>query len=156
MTPEDPLAQLKDIIEPAAPGYWPLSLAWWICAIALMLAIWGSVFLFKRAQRPQQKAAKHALLAMIDDYNQHQSAQRFYIELSQLMRRLSKLTSQDSQQLYGDQWLAYLNKTGDTNAFTTRTLELMAQAPYHNIEDRLVDIAFVQQTVMSWVKKNLC
>lgn len=49
--PPDLAQQLRDIHEPAIPGFWPLSLAWWILfSLILVLLVLFTVWYFRRKQ----------------------------------------------------------------------------------------------------------
>ena len=50
--PADLIQQLRDIHEPAAPGFWPLSISWWVLfSLVLVLLIVSIVWLFWRQHR---------------------------------------------------------------------------------------------------------
>ncbi len=49
--PTELLEQLRDIHEPLAPGYWPLTLAWWITIAIAILILVTSVILWIRLHR---------------------------------------------------------------------------------------------------------
>ncbi|MXZ56226.1 MAG: DUF4381 domain-containing protein [Gammaproteobacteria bacterium] len=41
--PPDLIQQLRDIHEPAAPGFWPLSISWWVLFSLVFVLLIGSV-----------------------------------------------------------------------------------------------------------------
>lgn len=41
--PPDLIQQLRDIHEPAAPGFWPLSISWWVLFSVVFVLLIGSV-----------------------------------------------------------------------------------------------------------------
>ena len=156
MNGQDPLANLADIIEPTAPGFWPLSLAWWLSILIGIAAAYLCFWLYKRTRRPVQKQAMALLTEIVNRYPQQLDNQQLYIELSALMRRLARTQYPESNALAGSAWLDFLNKTGGTNAFSTGMLEDIADAPYRKIEPKTLDTNFIQSTITQWIKKNLC
>lgn len=52
MNPQDPLAQLQPLRDPAAIGWWPPAPGWWLLAALILLALAGlGYLLWRRYQR---------------------------------------------------------------------------------------------------------
>ena len=50
--PPDLIQQLRDIHEPAAPGFWPLSFSWWVLfSVVFVLLVGTIVWIVWRSQR---------------------------------------------------------------------------------------------------------
>ncbi len=154
MTPTDPLANLKDIIEPPPPGGWPPGPAWWVCAVLLVgLAYVG--YWYYRRHRQNTQDRRDALRALADlrkhdDLNDRE----FAVRCSAYLRRAARLRYPEAPRLAGLAWLEFLNRTGHTNAFTTDGLIALGEASYRPTEVT-IDRDYALACLQRWVEKNL-
>jgi hypothetical protein len=149
----NPLANLKDIHLPSPIGWWPLAPGWYLVAFAvlsvcLLLLRYFSVRAIK--QRPQRLACKRLTeikQALAED--PHQAV----IAISALLRRLAlaKFPRREVAHLQGDAWLAFLNATGKTTAFSNPPGNLLATAPYQSRLIESVDLAGLLLIARRWI-----
>jgi len=122
--PIDPLAQLRDVIAPAVPGFWPPALGWWLLLALLcaMLLIVG--FLYRRFKRRSPLDELNAVIAL--------PPPQAVVELSILMRRIAitRFSRPVVASLCDEDWLVFLDQSGHTNQFTCGPGRILVSAPY--------------------------
>lgn len=119
----DPLAQLKDIQIPIAPGWWPPAPGWWVLGILILL---GIAYLYRhllsRHFRHQPfKQARDIILDHNTAYIQHNITSNEYVELlNQLLKRAAIHSDRASHvaPLSGKGWLTYLDDISCSTEFT--------------------------------------
>ncbi|MCC5886941.1 MAG: DUF4381 domain-containing protein [Gammaproteobacteria bacterium] len=117
----DLLNALRDIREPAAPGFWPLAPGWWLlAALLLMIAMvlcWRA-WRRRQRQRPIRRALEEleAWRARAPGSADTEAAS----ELAALLKRaaLTRYPRHAVARLSGDAWLAFLDESGDTDRFS--------------------------------------
>jgi len=113
----DPLAQLHDILLPAAPGWWPLAPGWWLLIIVLLSLI---AFLLWRHQRQKNRnryrqearaEMQHLLAASL--------APADFLQACSVLLRRTALTAQPvlfPVDIQGDAWLKWLEQYAPSTA----------------------------------------
>ncbi|MES2662545.1 MAG: DUF4381 domain-containing protein [Pseudomonadota bacterium] len=127
MSPEE-LEKLRDIHLPSDPSWWPLGVGWWIIlSIFFILGIFVILWWIRRERRFWYFQAR-ILLKKIDK----QPAEHQIIHSQWLLRRVARTLypTIDIAPLTGKAWLAFLDKTGKTNAFTEGPGQALAFGPY--------------------------
>ncbi|MDE0308748.1 MAG: DUF4381 domain-containing protein [Acidiferrobacterales bacterium] len=141
------LDQLRDVIPPPDPGLWPPAIGWWVLAILLILLPFGIRYLLSliRENRARQHIARDISQAVA--LKPDQAA----IRLSILMRRvaMSKFPNASVAGLTGEQWLEFLDSSGETDQFTQGPGRLLITAPYER--HRVADVDPLTHVCMKWV-----
>jgi len=146
------LAELRDIVPPAEPSFWPPAAGWWLAAalaIAVIMALWLWIkWTLKHAAR---KDALRQLRAISD-----LPPQTAAIELSFLMRRAAMTSFPRSEVagLIGQEWLEFLDRSGNTSQFSSGPGQLLADAPYQSAKDKSAqDCTAVITLCRQWVTR---
>jgi hypothetical protein len=135
-TPRDPtsLENLYDIVMPLPVPWWPPAPGWYVVGgVGLVLAVWASWRGWKRWQVAAYRRAALAELQRLKDRAadsaQRESALR---ELPELVKRtaLAAFPRQQVASLSGASWLAFLDRTGHTDAFTQGQGKLLSALGY--------------------------
>ncbi|MEP9375971.1 DUF4381 domain-containing protein [Aquabacter sp. CN5-332] len=111
------LSNLNDIVLPPAVSYWPPQPGWWILAAGLFaIAVIAVVRLILRYRANAYRRAALAELARIGQATDADSAQR----ISTILKRAALVAypREQTAALTGPAWLAFLDRTGGTSAFT--------------------------------------
>ncbi len=151
------LAQLRDIHTPKAVSIWPLAPGWYM--LAGLASIMICVAIVWNHYRWYQRRFQRAALQELEQYKQQCKQSNDYIatitELSSLLRRstLAKYERHKVAGLHGETWLQFLDKTGETEAFTTGCGRVLISAPYQRQASVNMDNLFV--LLEDWIKKNL-
>ena len=130
MTPS-PLdsVDLHDIHAAARPDFWPPAPGWWLLAtlIAALLALAGWQFIKIWHQRRLQSH----ILEELDALQGHNPAE-IATGVSTLLRRVALMRYERNQvaSLSGSAWLAFLDSTGGSGAFSDGVGHVLATAPY--------------------------
>ena len=153
----DPLAQLKDIHLPPPVGNGPWAIGWIFlfsfCLFALIFLVWRII------RRWEFIKARRYLLGRLQqlkiEYDHEEDPVAIAIELSQLLRRaaLCVFPRKDVAGLKSDAWLAFLDYTGKTSAFTQGPGRALLSAPYQSNASYDVDKLF--NAVNNWIKFNV-
>lgn len=130
----DLLNALRDIHEPAAPGFWPPAPGWWLLALLLLA---GLAWLGLRAYARQRRRAP--IRQAVDELAewQRQAARRqdagaHADALAALLKRaaLSRYPREAVAGLSGDAWLGFLDRTGNTTEFSRGTGRVLGDERY--------------------------
>lgn len=113
MNPQDPLANLHPLREPAAIGWWPPAPGWWLL-VALALAIVGIVtyLLWRRHQRNAYRRRALAQLETLRLQFERDGDLRGYIEqLNALLKGVALLAYPRNEIAgqHGETWRNFLN-----------------------------------------------
>lgn len=159
-----PTPAQADITLPAdnkdhtTPSIWPLATGWWVVIVLLLTALGFATYKgYRYRQMKQQQTAMFKALTRLDkDLQHHQTSTEksaAITQMNQLLRRLALMhfPRQQVASLTGQQWLAFLDKTGNTTAFSQGAGRILADAPY---AAQLPD-TFDQQGLVTAIKQWL-
>ncbi|MEN9945912.1 MAG: hypothetical protein RLZZ293_298 [Pseudomonadota bacterium] len=118
----NPLADLKDIQLPQPVSIFPLAYGWYGIITILILAILIGGYYYYRLVKHRQY--QNNLLSLVTQIEQQLVANpqdttilsKISILLKQIAR--SKFANETPQNLYGQAWLEFLDRTGKTQEFT--------------------------------------
>ena len=123
------LSNLRDIIVPPPVPWWPPAPGWWIVAAALlgMFAILV-VRMMRHYRRNAYRRAALAELAALDPVNDTARV----LALSAILKRTALVAYPRAEvaSLTGTAWLAFLDRTVGTDAFTTGPGTALERAAY--------------------------
>ena len=121
------LADLKDIHLPAPVSVFPLAPGWYI-VLAIMLVIVVLLILWQLRRASKQYKLKQVLilLAQIEakaQASEPEEREEVLPEISILLKRVAreKFSELHPQNLFGEKWLQFLDRSGKTTEFTTGT-----------------------------------
>ena len=127
------LQQLNDIVEPAAPAFWPPAPGWYLIgALALLLVMMATVWLWRRWQANAYRRQALEELAALRDGPQSISPPHERIgALASLLRRvaLHGAAREKVASLSGDAWLDYL-RDRSTSSPSPAVANLLSRGPY--------------------------
>ncbi len=153
--PVDPLAELRDILLPVAPGWWPPAPGWWVLAVSAIAALVFGAWLLRvwmRRRRPR-RAALRELTRMAETLQGGGGLD--YQAVSVLVRRaaLASYPRREVAGLAGNAWLAFLDRTGATQEFSRGLGRVLAEAPYARAAP--AEHRAVIELVRQWLRRNL-
>lgn len=154
MPEQDPLAQLRDIHLPDAVSAWPPAPGWWLLtALLLALLIAGLYWLRSiiRRNRYRRMALKQLNALATTSTGTAEQLQ----QINQLLKQtaLAARPATDIAALNGEQWLAFLDKTGNTSAFSQGAGNALKDGPYSPAPAN-VDTEALHQLSAQWIKQH--
>lgn len=161
MNPQDPLAALHPLREPALIGWWPLAPGWWAVLILLALAIiiLGYHLLkryrantYRRLGLAQLEAIRSSFNRAADVDSPVQGAVR---DTNALLKTVALRTfpRHDIAALSGEAWLSFLNETRRSESSDSKFSTAFANAAYRAHAPEL-DIDQLFQASKNWIKKH--
>lgn len=119
------LSNLKDLALPPAVSWWPPAPGWWIMAAALLIAIIFLAVSWRLRYRANayRRAADESLGALAKSASEPGTDKSMLAtEISELLKRtaLAAFPRSDVASLSGQDWLAFLDRTGRQVHFTSK------------------------------------
>lgn len=143
----DPLQGLRGLHLPPPVSAWPPAPGWWILGGLVLLLLLAAIWLWQRhRRRAYRREALQQLKQLRMAANSDQDGSSILASLSILLRRvaISRYGREEVAALQGDDWLAFLDRTGRTTAFSQQGRALL-EAPYRRqaVQDTgpLLDLA---------------
>jgi hypothetical protein len=156
---------LRDIHLPPPPSWWPPAPGWWLLAIVLLAAMAFGVVMLRREWR--ERRWRKRVTAELDRIAALHAAQpdnvRLAGDVSQLLRRASRLIEPNAAALEGDAWLVFLDRqfdearANDVERFRTPTGRALIDAPYRRTDDpaAAIDANALLGLAREWLKRAL-
>jgi hypothetical protein len=120
MNPQDPLAQLHPLREPAMTGWWPPAPGWWVVAAALVLLLsiltW---WLLKRYRaNAYRRQALDQLASIRSDYLASSESTNCLGQLNALLKSvaLEAYPQRQVASISGQAWVDFLNERSSQSA----------------------------------------
>jgi len=129
------LQQLNDIVEPAAPAFWPPAPGWYMVgAVVLLLVVMAFLILWRRWQaNAYRRQALSELVALRDGALSISPPHERISALASLLRRVALQAAAREQVacLSGAAWIEYLSKQSKTPP-SPNVATLLCRGPYAN------------------------
>jgi hypothetical protein len=159
VNPQDPLAALHPLREPAAIGWWPLAPGWWLLIALAVLAIAVACYYLVKRYRAnayrrlalQQLQAIHTKLNQSDDSDLHGAVSNTNALLKSVALR--QFPRHDIASLSGDAWLGFLNSTRRSESTDTEFSIGFAKAAYQPQVPQL-DTEQLFRASKNWIVKH--
>jgi hypothetical protein len=151
------LLALRDIHLPAAPPWWPPAPGWWALALLLVvLLVIAAWWLWRAVQRRRRWRQLLAHLNDLESKLQREPAPHYLAGLSALLRRLAlvRYPRREVAPLNGEDWLAFLDRTGGDGAFQAGAGRVIGDAVYRKNPLGEIDVAGLMRAVRVWVWQN--
>lgn len=151
----NPLAALKDIHLPEAPGFFPLAPGWYISlALVGLMIIFLVTFLRRKwiAGRPKREAL-HLLADLQTDFIRTGDSQQASAKTDQLLKRVALVYFPRTEVagLYGEQWIDFLNKTSKKIDFSPEA-PMLIEWPFQPNQQR--DITPLFSKAKQWIQQR--
>lgn len=157
---------LRDIHLPPPPSWWPPAPGWWLLALVLLAVIAAGIWMLLRQWRDRRWRRRVA--AELDRIAAMHAAQpdnvRLATDVSQLLRRATRLLEPGAAALQGEAWLAFLDRQFDATSasgeprFRTDAGRALIDAPYRRAGDAAmspVDAPALLGLARDWLKRAL-
>jgi uncharacterized protein DUF4381 len=145
------LENLHDLVMPVPVPWWPPAPGWVVVSAALIIVL--TWWIIRAIQHWQSNSYRREALALLEKIGGSGA------ELPTLLKRvaLSAYPRERVASLTGEQWLAFLDQTGHTDAFTTGSGRMLARLAY---EPRLTaslsaaELDGLRRAVRDWILRH--
>jgi len=161
VNPQDPLAALHPLRDPAAIGWWPLAPGWWILIALAVLAL--AMLCYVLLKRYRANAYRRMALQQLQDIRSRlgdavEIDQQFHSAIGDINALLKSVALRifprhDIAALSGEAWLTFLNKTRQSKASDTEFSTSFANAAYQQQPPEL-DAEQLFRASQSWIKNH--
>ncbi len=148
------IGRMADIAVPEPVSYAPQTAAWWVVASVLVMAVGVTIYVAFR--RRKANAYRRQAIFELDALEKRVTAEAAYGDLASLVRRtaLAAFPRQQVASLHGDDWLAFLDRTGP-GGFRDGPGRSLATAPYDGGRALSAnDRAMLVRTVRNWIRSH--
>ena len=147
------LNQLADIQQPLTVSWWPPAPIFWLCSVMLILLSAVMVFLWRRRKKLRY-AALAELERIIHNFRKRENHSQLAMDINILLRRIARLRYPDCKAaaLFGSDWLEFLDRHGDTSAYTQGYGAILVSAPYQSEPN--FDADALIQLARHWITQN--
>lgn len=162
MNPSDAGPELRDIHLPSAPSWWPPAPGWWLLAVLLLacLAFVGHRLWRRLAERRWRRRVLAELDRIAAAHRAGSDPAALVADVSQLLRRASRLLDPNAVAARDEEWLAFLDRRlgADATAFRSGVGRALVDAPYRRSDDaalREVDADGLLALARDWLTAAL-
>lgn len=151
--------ELADIHMPATPSVWPPALGWWVLLALIVALITLAVVKLLRYKKlkTQQQRTLQALTLLETKLLQGDEEKKTEAlsEINILLRRLALMhfPRKKLASLTGENWLQFLDKSGNTQDFSQGAGRILADVPYLARMPDSANLKGLTQVVKQWVKQ---
>jgi len=154
MTPQDPLAALHPLREPAAIGWWPPAPGWWaLLCFALVIAALLCYLLWRRWRR---NAYRRRALAQLDslrlEYRRHGDPLRYVEQVNALLKSVALATypRETVAAQHGESWRIFLNQSLPPDSRFTPAFD---DAAYRKSPPD-IDAEYLYRSADCWIRQH--
>lgn len=151
MNPQDPLANLHPLREPALIGWWPPAPGWWLlCGLVLLALVLAAWFLLRRHRaNAYRRRALRQLTHLQEAFLESRDASAYIAGINALLKSvaLHAYPQRETAAISGVQWLTFL---GDTNHRSANFPPGFATAAYHK-DCPDIDMEQAAKAARSWI-----
>lgn len=152
----DPLSQLRDIHLPEPITFWPPAIGWWMLALIITVLVIGVALLLLRQYRKThyRRQAEAQLKELLERYSKEKNTTEYSSNINKLLKQVSVsyYKRKDVARLSTEEWLSFLDRSGNTNDFTQGAGRILATAPYGESEQ--IDSEALYQCCSQWIRKH--
>jgi hypothetical protein len=144
--------ELRDIHLPIEISWWPPAIGWWVVAGLITLGVMLALWLWQRHQwRKNYRHACRRLDAIDTQFRRDGDASQLLQSLSILLRQaaLHWFPCDHCANLTGDDWLHFLDISGDNKQFSQGAGQALFAQPYSN--QPVVDSEALLRLTREWL-----
>ncbi|MEH6589543.1 MAG: DUF4381 domain-containing protein [Halioglobus sp.] len=153
MNPQDPLAALHPLRDPAAIGWWPLAPGWWMLIALVIALLLLCAWLWLRRYRAcaYRRQAQIQLDQLIQSWRSDNDTSAYLGATNALLKSvcLHAFPWRDVAAINGSRWIDFLNQTMPEKTDRPRFDALMADAVYQ--ADAAIDCEAIHVSAVYWI-----
>jgi len=143
---------LRDIHAPPVPSLWPPAPGWWILLALSLVLLWLAAWWLYRRYRVLRR--RRQILAALAGLDGGDAGPALAADVSALLKRvaLARFPRAEVASLTGQDWLAFLDRTGGGGRFAAGPGKALAEGPYARAPS--FDAAALLALAGDWIRKN--
>ncbi|MCF6311541.1 MAG: DUF4381 domain-containing protein [Verrucomicrobiales bacterium] len=136
---------LHDIVTSDPVSWWPLAPGWYVIMLALLIGV--SLLSIRFIQQWQKNRFRREALNQLENISPS--------NLPALVKRVALCIAPREQvaSLSGDDWLTFLDQTGNTTAFTKKVGQQLLALSYSPSESADTEFSELKKTIHNWILK---
>ncbi|WP_462329539.1 DUF4381 domain-containing protein [Thiohalocapsa halophila] len=144
---------LRDIREPSAPPAWPPAPGWWLLGALLLAALLPALWRLRQAWLRRRR--RERIIGELERLRGADCGPALVGSVSALLKRaaLSRYPRGEVAALTGDDWLAFLDRTGGAGGFSAGAGRVLADGAYAPRQD--CDASALITLARRWLRQNL-
>lgn len=155
------LDNLHDIVEPTAIPMWPPAAGFWIllALLLLWLSAMGLLWLLRYRKNRYRREALVMLQGIEPQLQADNSRAAALAEVAQLLKRtaLTAYPRREVAELSGDEWLAFLDRSGNTTSFSRGAASVIGRISWQpqvaaELSER--EVGEIAKSVKSWIRSH--
>jgi hypothetical protein len=148
------LSNLRDIVVPPAAPLWPPAPGWWIVGAAIVAS--AAVLVAMAVVRYRRNAYRRAALGELTNVEHlppGEAAQR----ITAVLKRAALVAYPRAEvaELSGEAWLGFLDRTGQTDAFTAGPARTLSALAFGGLGEA-TGLAAIASAARAWVHHHRC
>lgn len=152
----DPLAELRNIHLPDPVSLFPTAPGWWILAILVLVCIYLLVRWLVRHWRNNRyrRVGIKQLNRIFKQFEFDEDPKQYLAGFSELLKRLA-LTVYPRElvaSLTGEEWVAFLDQSADSKAFSMGTGQVLMYSTYEREID--FDVLDLHRLGLNWIRRH--
>lgn len=147
---------LRDIHLPGSPDFWPLAIGWWLLlTIVFFISFWLYLKISKQIKIKKQQAIIFKQLKKLEEKLHSGPDNETLSKYNVLLRQLSiaNYPRTEVANLTGAEWLAFLDRSGETHEFSRGAGRILVDAPYQSGELQNFNIDEFIPLIRKWISK---
>ncbi len=152
----DPLSELRDIHLPEPIQPWPVAPGWWVLPLLTVFAlVFGIRFLLRRWRNNRyRRSGLQQLKQLQQDYRHNQDRKQYLNGYSELMKRiaLTCFAREQVASLSGEEWVAFLDRTGHTDEFSLGRGQVLMYGAYE--PETEFEVQELHELGMKWIREH--
>jgi len=150
----DLLDRMAGLEVPAPVSYWPQTIGWAVLAALVVVAV--GMWAWWQWRRWRENAYRRAALRALRTIELREDDETA-TELALLLRRtaLAAYPRRQVAGLYGREWLAFLDRTGGTTAFSDGDGQALLAAPYRRCDGKApTRLGALPALIGAWIRDH--
>jgi|TARA_Y100000310_G_scaffold334724_1_gene415085 hypothetical protein len=152
----NPLSELRDIHLPPPIDPWPIAAGWWVLSLLLAFSLaLGVRYTYQRWRSNRyRRAGLQQLEQLLQEYQGNQNAEQYLNRFGELIKRIALVCFPRERvaSLHGEEWVAFLDRTGHTNEFSLGQGQVLMYGAYE--PETVYEVQTLHELGVKWIARH--